>query len=118
MIDDPHSFWLEARWQRGCAACGKFGAFHAHHVVDKQQLRRARGPLYDPRNALRLCPTCHFQFEHAGPGKIEIELTKLTDDNVEFAFAVLGDYALDYLRRQYIGHDPRVTEERLTCPRA
>lgn len=116
-VQDKLAFHLEAQWQIGCAACGAVGKpFHAHHVVDKQTLRRERhitgNAAYDTRNALRLCagldgPRCHMQFEHA---RITIPTTKLLDENIAYAFEVLGLWAADYLRREYddTTPDPRI----------
>lgn len=105
-ICHPASFRLEAKYQGICVECGAGGPFHAHHVVDKQTLRkygfRGNG-LYDTRNAMRLCrnldgKNCHLQFENC---RIKIRTTKLSDDNIEYAFEALGVYAYDYLRREY-----------------
>ena len=116
-IANPASFRAEARYQRVCAKCGKAGGFHAHHVVDKAILRDrcklSGDDLYDTRNALRLCEgldgnRCHLQFENR---RIAITTRMLTDDNIEYAFEVLGAYAYDYLRQEYRDHptpDPRL----------
>lgn len=104
-ISDPHSFWLEARYQRGCAHCGATGDFHAHHVVDKQTLRRAGLPLHDTRNALRLCHRCHMQFEWAGPGKVQVVIADLTQQNLCYIWAVMGAAGAMYLAREYDGYD-------------
>jgi hypothetical protein len=113
-LQDPLSFHDEARWQRVCAVCKKptSGRFHAHHVVDKQTLRHlgiTGNALYDTRNALRLCHglttsvRCHFRHEN----RVRVvKTTELTDDNIAYAFRVLGDAALDYLRREYDDTDP------------
>lgn len=104
------SFHAEAASQVVCAVCRRGGGFHAHHVIAKQYLKREGLPLWDTRNALRLCVRDHFQFEHAGPGKIDIEMAWLTDENICYAFEALGtDYAPIYLMRHYTGHDRRVT---------
>jgi hypothetical protein len=112
-MDNPASFWDEARYQRRCAACGaEDRPFHAHHVVDRQELKRRGAPIFDPRNALRLCDDiernrrCHLNFEYAG---LPVALTALTDDNIAFAFEVLGDFAPDYLRERYTGEDERLS---------
>lgn len=113
-VCNPASFHNEAAYQRVCGHCGRFGAFQAHHVVDKQTLRVRCGIVgdaaYDTRNALRLCApftnnNCHMQFENR---RIEIRLTSLTDDNIDYAFEVLGAYAYEYLHREYAGEDARV----------
>lgn len=113
---NPQSFWNEARFQSTCGLCGKARRFHAHHVVDRQTLRRVAGlsgdDLYDPRNAMRLCQEignpkirCHFQHENAVEGQ-KVPTRKLSDTHVEYAFEKLGDWALDYLRRDYDDSDP------------
>ena len=112
-MDNAASFHAEARYQRRCAACGaQDRPFHAHHVVDRQELGRRGAPIFDPRNALRLCDDlergrrCHLNFEYAG---LEVALSALTDENIAFAVEVLGDYAVDYLRGQYAGDDDRLS---------
>lgn len=106
-LDDPKSFWLEARSQRVCRRCGSTGAFQAHHVVAKQTLKRERAPLYDPRNSMRLCVNCHMSFEGGG---VEITLASLTQQEICFAFEALGSGAGVHLERRYAGGtDPRVT---------
>jgi hypothetical protein len=88
-------------------------------VVDKATLKTrchlTGDALYDPRNALRLCEgldtnRCHMQFENR---RVEITTAMLTDDNIEYAFEVLGIYAYDYLRREYdnAACDPRIQRE-------
>lgn len=115
-VSNPASFHAEARYQIECAYCGAVGKpFHAHHAVDKQTLKGWGIPLserYDTRNAMRLCEglntrRCHFQFEN---GRIEISLSKLSDDNIEYAFeaAPTPGKAYEYLRREYSGDDARV----------
>src|ERR1700757_1303065 len=91
-----------------CAVCGKGGAFHAHHVVDKGWLKARGMPENDTRNALRLCVRCHMQHEWAGPGKVDIPLAKLQDQNICYAFEAMGDGAAVYLERHYTGLDDRL----------
>lgn len=122
VISNPSSFWYEAQSQRVCASCGNVGPFHAHHVVDKQALKREglkRNQLYDTRNALRLCEgimtkRCHFQFENR---RITLATGKLLDANIEYAWEVLGPYSVDYLRREYddAAGDPRIAELESRC---
>lgn len=92
VVSNPRSFHLEAAWQRCCQAprCDRTGRFHAHHVVPKQLLRRLHLPQYDTRGALRVCWTCHMQFERAGPGKIDLPVTCWRQVNVCYVFEVLG----------------------------
>lgn len=109
VIANPRSFWEEARYQLVCAICGKPGDFHAHHIVDKQVLKNDYGitgdALYDTRNALRLHRHCHFQFHN---GRVEIPLSKLKDEMIEYAQQIMGQRAYDYLKRYYSGRDERV----------
>jgi hypothetical protein len=122
-VQNPASFHDEARFQRACANCGATGAYHAHHVVDKQALRRKLGcskrddRLYDTRNALRLCdglhgPRCHMNMEWGGVGRTKVPTKRLLDQNIHYAFEVLGPYAADYLRHEYddTDPDPRILE--------
>lgn len=115
-ICNPSAFRLEARSQLVCAHCRRGGGYHAHHVVDKQTLRRygLRGnALYDTRNALRLCEglrtrRCHMQFENR---RVAIPTSKLLDDNIAYAAEVLGPLrAVSYLRAEYddSAGDPRI----------
>lgn len=122
-ICNPSSFHAEARFQRVCAACGKARPFHAHHVIYKQDLQRTLGirdgkdhALYDTRGALRLCKVtgdnCHFRHHHYIK---QVETAKLTDDNIAYAFEVLGLYGADYLRAKYDDslRDPRILKQEL-----
>lgn len=118
VVANPKSFRLEARSQIVCAYCGKARPFHAHHVLDKGELRKhgiTGNAAYDTRNALRLCDDlragiegrCHLQFENR---RIEIACKKLRDSNIAYVFEVMGRAALDYLRQEYteVDADPRV----------
>lgn len=100
------SFRMEAMAQRVCAACGKAGPWHPHHVVYEQILKNRYGlrghELWDSANALRLCLRCH-QGHH---GTRKIPTRKLKDLNIEYAFYVMGDFAIDWLRRYYDDSDP------------
>lgn len=77
-----------------------------HHVVYEQHVRRAGGDRWDPRNALALCVPCHMSHHRRGT-KI-VPLVALRDENYAFAFELLGAAAFDYLRRRYVGDDPRL----------
>jgi hypothetical protein len=114
-LSNPASFHAEARWQRVCAVDGTGGEpWAAHHVVPKQLLRRLKLPLYDPRNALRLCEHCHMQFEWGGPGKVLIAVRHLTDQNICYCWETLGD-AVVRLERKYtpFHQDPRWVMHRM-----
>lgn len=105
-ISNPESFHLEARYQRVCAVCGKGGRFHAHHVVDKQWLRVNRLPLYDTRNALRLCDhgkRCHMNFEEGGVAKVQVLVRHLKDQNLCYLWQVMGHGGTVWLDRYYGG---------------
>lgn len=126
-VQNTAAFHDEARWQRACANCGATGAFHAHHVVDKQTLKKYISGcskndkrLYDTRNALRLCDgldtrRCHMNMEW-GNGRVRVSTSKLTDDNIAYAWEILGPYAIAYLRTNYDDSkaDPRIMELELT----
>lgn len=122
-ISNPSSFWHEAQSQRCCAVCHSIAPWHAHHVVDKQVLKRQglqRNELYDTRNALRLCQMvgvsnrCHFQHENR---RRLVKTSELLDQNIEYAFEVLGSYAPYYLRDEYddSAGDPRIVELESRC---
>lgn len=119
-ISHPSSFWNEARYQLACAQTGRGGAFHAHHVVDRQHLRSMGLPQWDTRNALRLHPDAHMRGagHHSGsPRRQKVETKKLLDCNIEYAVEVFGvARAADYLRRHYDDTDPDPRLEAL-CPR-
>lgn len=78
------------------------GPWDPHHVLYEQELRRLGLPVYDPRNALRLCRTCHFNHHRTTP----LAQTALTTNNIEYAKWALGDYYIDYLNRRYIPECP------------
>lgn len=121
MVSNPQSFRAEAAYQIACLACGAIGKpFHAHHVVDKAELKSWGIPeadRYDTRLAARLCSpgapnNCHLQFENR---RVVIPLTALSDDHIEAAFEHaerhgLATRAYEYLKREYSGDDIRVEE--------
>lgn len=97
-------FKVEAAKQLQCAVTGDKGEdWHAHHVVEKAELKRLGIPKlkrYDRRNALRLKASVHL-------GLTEIPMRCLTDENLRYAFEVLGPRAISYLQDHYEGTDPR-----------
>jgi hypothetical protein len=108
------AFKMAAAKQVVCAVCRRGGSFDAHHVIEKQELERRGLWKWDPRGALRLCKGalgCHDQHTYKG-GDDRVPLAKLTTENVDYAFEVLGAFAYDYLKRRYSGEDSRV-ERRL-----
>lgn len=104
-----HELFREAaQRQRCCQMCGSARAsWHPHHVVYAQHLRRAGHPVYDTRNAMRLCVECHASHHNRS---IVIPLVKLTVAHIEYAFLTLGAAADYYLRQRYGGEDPRMDE--------
>lgn len=98
-------FWEAARAQRVCAVTRKGGDFEAHHVVEKDYLKRMGRDPWDPRNALRLLTRVHVAHTSAME---RVPACCLTDANIEFAFEMLGAGAHFYLRRHYPGYDPRI----------
>lgn len=113
VIDNPQSFHAEAMYQLVCAVCGRGGAFHAHHVVPKGELRKRHLPLNDTRNALRLCAgldgnNCHMQFEWAGPGKVLVLQKHLRQSHFCYIWSVMRMAGVNLLERKYGGaDDPR-----------
>jgi hypothetical protein len=102
-------FESAAAAQERCANCGSEGAWDPHHAgVYEQELRRLGLPLWDPDNALRLCWRCHA-LHHAPASKLALSI--LRDENISYAFRVLGPRGYDYLRRRYTGQDRRLEAE-------
>lgn len=112
-VDDAerisHELFREAaRKQRCCQMCGTTkGGWHPHHVVYAQHLKREQKPVYDTRNAMRLCIDCHSA--HHARSRV-IPLIKLTLIHIEYAFLSLGAAAHTYLSQRYDGDDPRLEE--------
>ena len=79
----------------------------AHHVCYKQHVVAARGDVWDPRNRLVLCATCHTRHHAGGEGRLKA-LT-LRPENYVFAAELLGPgAAYEYVRRRYRGRDVRL----------
>lgn len=101
------SFRDEARFQRVCAVCRNGGPYQAHHVVTEQVLRSRyaiRGrDAYNTFNVLRVCQRCHGR-HHSRFRKIRT--TELRDENLAYAFNVMGLYAAQWLRRYYDDKPP------------
>ena len=95
-----------ARFQGICAVAGHRGPWDAHHVVEAKWLKvNAPTLLWDPRNALRLSKRVH---ERHTNWVRRVPLKALRDENIAFAFSVMGAGAYDYLRRHYAGPDERI----------
>ena len=67
--------------------------------------------VHDTRNALRVCTeldnNCHMRHHHAVRKILTVELV---DENIEYAFEVMGLYAADWLRQYY---DDSVQDRRI-----
>jgi len=100
-------FREEARDQRECQMCGKMRGtdWHPHHVVYAQHLKLHGHPIYDTRNAMRLCIPCHAA--HHNRSKV-IPMSKLLDCHFQYAFEKLGGGAEFYLKQRYGGEDERL----------
>lgn len=107
----PHTstdFWAAARDQESCAVtrgAAAFGPWDAHHCVEKAEIKKRHGDIYDPRNAIRLTDRAHERHTHAVR---RVRLQELRDENIAFAFELMGRAAYVYLLRMYAGSDPRV----------
>lgn len=91
-----------ARAQRCCQVPGcERPATHewqAHHVVYEQELRKLARPIFDTRNALRVCADCHRRHHNR---IAPIPLAVLDERHFEYAEEVLGERFMDYLKRHY-----------------
>lgn len=75
-----------------------------HHVVYRQHVKRLGGDEWDQRDALALCRSCHMGYHN----RRDLPLTVLRDENIVFAFELMGAAAYDYFHRYYAGSDERV----------
>lgn len=104
-------FKAAAAAQLGCAVCGRTIdmatgyeiPWVAHHVLERQELRRLGAHEWDPRDALRLCDpiadTCHGR-HHSGERRIR--RSELRPENIAYVLEVLGREAGEaYLERRY-----------------
>lgn len=88
-----------------CRACGKGSGIQHHHVIFRQHIERVGGDCWHSDDALALCVQCHLGVAHT----FHLPLTVLRDENYRFARDLLGpERAYEYLRRRYIGSDPRL----------
>ena len=77
-----------------------------HHVVYQQRVRREGGDLNDPRNLLLVGDDEHERHHNRSR---PFPLSRLPDSAFEFAGELLGaGAAYNYLRRRYVGDDPRL----------
>lgn len=66
-VEFAHEFFMAVTRPGGravpCLACSRLSAIQAHHVVDKDYIRRrvSKDPavVYDPRNGMPVCRRCH-----------------------------------------------------------
>jgi hypothetical protein len=99
-------FRQEAQKQRCCQMCGNAqSGWHPHHVIYAQHLKLEGHPVYDTRNAMRLCVECHASHHNRS---IVIPLFKLRDMHIEYAFLKMGAKAHYYLSQRYEGQDERL----------
>lgn len=85
------------------------GPWDPHHAVKRQHLDDRGLPPYDVRNAFRCSRAAHDRHEFSPTGRIKTR--ELRDENVAYAFEVLGAGAIHYLRRYYddtTDPDPRL----------
>lgn len=117
LVNNPSSFYMEARSQLVCAVCEKGGDFHAHHVIPKNFLRRNHKPLHDTRCALRLCEGDHMSYTWGGVNRLVIATAKLKLVNICYVFDTFGPDADWLLTRHYTGPDERwFAHLREECP--
>jgi hypothetical protein len=106
---------------RCACGCGRVRGVQWHHVVYQQEIRRVvreqteHGPpdvaremalLTSRRNLMPLGPRCHAA--HHNRSK-PLRLALLPDSAFEFAAELLGaGRAYEYLKRRYVGEDPRL----------
>lgn len=115
-IDAKRRFKQAARDQGVCARCGKADSFDPHHVVEKQWLVNNGFSVieqYDPDNALRTCDRftendCHGKHTRGARRQDRLHLRNLRQENLDYAFRVMGAAAGSYLRRRYRGEDERL----------
>lgn len=103
----------ERRWyvalKPACEVCNgakrRGGKLALHHIVYRQHLASAGGDMWDLRNGLTCCTSCHMSHHRRGA---VIPVALLPDDALAYAAETLGVAAYDYLRRYYAGDDPRL----------
>lgn len=95
----------ERRFQSGQSSCqhpkckGGAHTLHQHHVVYKQHVRAEGGDIWDGRNAIALCNSCHTSHHQRGR---PLPVSAFRPENLEFAVELLGvDRAAAYIERRY-----------------
>jgi hypothetical protein len=105
----------EKRWRAALddvcvGACatprGGVRGLYLHHIVYRQKVVREGGDVWDGRNALTICGSCHGK--HHTRSRV-LPLSVLPSSAFAFAVELLGaGAAYNYLRRRYDGDDPRL----------
>lgn len=103
------------RFQSGQEACqgndcpGGGMTLNQHHVVYQQHVKKEKGDLWDGYNALTLCVSCHTKHHRQVH---PLPQSQLRDENIEFAFELMGSKAFHYFERYYRSEetDPRIIE--------
>ena len=85
---------------RTCAHCGQRGQLFGHHVVLARHVRAAGGDVWDLRNRLGVLHACHMA-HHSGGLDQRFDQTMLRQENIDFAYELLGDRAQEYLDKHY-----------------
>jgi hypothetical protein len=85
---------------------GARGCLAQHHICYAQTVGREDGDLFDPRNGMTLCTSCHLKHHNR---HAVLPLTALPSPAFEYAAELLGpEKAYNYLQRRYAGDDPRL----------
>lgn len=91
--------------RQACAVCGSLSRIEAHHIIAKQTLTwvarergydpdRTQGLIWDARNGMALCATCHQRHETAFK---RVPFAALPEASLTFA----RDNGLFYLIERY-----------------
>lgn len=91
-----------------CLVCKSRKGLVLHHSTYEKEIRRCGGNKWEPNAGITLCENCHWS-QHSPKG-IRLPLASLRDENIQYAFSLMGPRAYDYLRRFYSGSDPRVED--------
>lgn len=60
-----HRWWEGVVKGRTCAVCGSKHNVQGHHILPKQDVKRAGGDVWAKANGLPLCESCHMNHESA-----------------------------------------------------